>query len=161
MVPTSRRPFLAGLGATATAGLAGCLDAIPRFPKRVHNRDAVITPRTDGWRSKHGGSTRRSVATGSLSSTASSTTTLDLDDWWKGKPVFAPDQIVAPVQLPPEGESSEPSFEGLLALDSGSGGEQWRFAYDKPFSSPTVVGETVFVQGATTYALNRTDGSVY
>lgn len=161
MVPTPRRHFLTGLGATATVGLAGCLDAIPRFPKRVHNRDAVITPRTDGWRSKHGGSTRRSVATSSLSSIASSTTVLDLDDWWKGQPVFAPNQIVAPVQLPPEGESSEPSFEGLLALDSGSGVEQWRFAYDKPFISPTIVGETVFIQGATTYALSRNDGSVY
>jgi len=160
MVPSSRRHFLAGVGAAATAGLAGCLDAIPRFPKRVHNRDATVTPRTDGWRSKHGGSTRRSFTTGSLTATAAPTTVLDLDDWWKGQPVFSPNQLVIPVQLPPEGESSEPSFEGLLALDSASGVEQWRFAYDKPFTTPTVVGETVFVQGATTYALDRTDGSV-
>lgn len=160
MVPPTRRHFLAGVGAAATAGLAGCLDDIPRFPKRVHNRDATVTPRTDGWRSKHGGSTRRSFVTGSLPATASPTTVLDLDDWWKGQPAFSPNQIVIPVQLPPEGESYEPSFEGLLALDSESGVEQWRFAYDKPFTTPTVVGETVFVQGATTYALDRNDGSV-
>lgn len=160
MVPAPRRRFLTGVGAAATAGLADCLDAVPRLPKRVHNHDAVVTPTTSGCRSKHGGSTRRSVATGSIPPTASSTPALDLDDWWRGQPAFGPDQIVLPVQLPSEGASHEPSFEGLLALDSESAVEQWRFAYDNPFASPTVAGETVFVQGATTYALDRNDGSV-
>ncbi|SFR65240.1 outer membrane protein assembly factor BamB family protein [Halogeometricum limi] len=161
MVPSSRRRFLAGLGVVGTAGLAGCLDAIPRFPKRVHDRDAVLTPRSDGWRSKHGGSARRGVTDGSLPSDATASPVLAVDDWWEVQPVFGPDEVVVPVQLPPESDAHEPSFEGLVALDSKSGDERWRFAYEKPFATPTVVGDTVFVQGKTTYALDRTDGTRY
>ncbi|WP_082230615.1 PQQ-binding-like beta-propeller repeat protein [Haloprofundus marisrubri] len=161
MVPPSRRQFLAGLGTLATTGVTGCLDVLPRFPKRVYNQDAVTTPRTPGWRSKHGGTERRSIATGRLPADATATPVLTVDDWWEGQPVFAPNQLIIPAQLPPEGDSYEPSFEGLLALNPRTGREQWRFAYEKPFATPTVVGNTIFVQGDTTYALNRSDGSVY
>lgn len=161
MVPPSRRRLLAGLGGAGAVGFAGCLDSIPRFPKRIHNRDAVIQPMTDGWRSKHGGPARRSTAASSLPTAATATPVLVVDHWWKGQPVFGPDRVLLPVQLPSREEAGELSFEGLLALDPRTGAERWRFAYDKPFATPTVVGETIFVQGATTYALDRTDGSVY
>ncbi|SFR54683.1 outer membrane protein assembly factor BamB family protein [Halogeometricum limi] len=142
----SRRHLLAGVGSLATAGLAGCLDA-------VDDRSEQFSPGSDhatDWPMPRYDAAQTAFAPDAVAPRNGAT------ERWRteartpnGSPVVAGGVVYLP------------RAAGLVAYDAGSGEERWTYApEDSPWpGSPLVVGDTLYVPFGSDIGLHAIDAN--
>jgi len=149
-MPSTRRRILATLAAATTiTTTAGCLS---------NSSPATLDGPPTDWGTKMATSDHQAQTSATLPGTSSEAigpawTTIDR------RPVLAPDTVYLTT------ENSTPTgagdFTGVVAISRSTGDTRWKHPLENAYTYPTVVGDTVFVQGKHLSALDRTTGDEY
>ncbi|SFG47644.1 Outer membrane protein assembly factor BamB, contains PQQ-like beta-propeller repeat [Halopelagius inordinatus] len=140
---TSRRRFLAAVGAAATASLAGCVDSADELDGDLGDGAPVPDDATTDWPLPHFDAQATSYNPNPVGPTEKPTARWNVEGGWPtGRIAVVGDTAYVPLA------------ESLRALDTASGEERWRVGertdtdtnYGSPqFTSPAVVDDTVYV----------------
>lgn len=146
----SRRTILGSLCTGLVTGIAGCTT----IGFRQHDKDADLSGPSAVWPTKRAGANRRNRVDVSLGADVSPLS-LGAGEFAR-PPVLGPESVfvLSPSWRPNDGKRGS----GLFAISKRSQKITWRHSLNNGHTYPTVVGNTVFVQGEELIALDRKSG---
>lgn len=146
----SRRTAVASICTGVFAATSGCVGA----NALERNSTADVTGQRADWWTKRGGPARRNRTTATLTTPEAP---IELGSGQLSRPpVFGPE--AAFFCSPNWRTRDKTDTVGIVAVTQESATVRWTHEFEEAHSYPTVVGNTVFVQGKQLLALDRTTG---